>query len=455
MRLPRRALRSLSFVALATSSGLSVESALAADAAGHFSQRVLWARNVGGPALETRAGERFSADRCDDPLIAGECDAMGPVLHTQDALLFQSYRSGDQCFEVSLPEGGYDLSLFFTEPDGRAGNDRVFDVEVEGRRVLSNFSLDEKPAKEAHFAISRGFAGIEVRDGELDICLASRVGEATISGLMVRESAFSTRGWERVWAHEFTDPDALYDSWTAEEWAAGRVNAELQAYTKDPRNVRVEDGVLILEAHATGSRDPAYTSGRVHSWGHRAFRYGRLDIRARVPEGRGVWPALWLLPDDPYRYATRCFSDKREWQGDADCDAWPNSGEIDLMEHVGYEPGVVHGTVHSRDFYARLGNQVQGSVVVPDLGAAFHTYSLVWNEGELAMYIDGMRYFAYFDDGEGAGQWPFDHAFHIVMNLAVGGDWSASYGPVEEDIMPRRLEVDFVRLYRRVEPGDE
>ncbi|MEE4279130.1 MAG: family 16 glycosylhydrolase [Halieaceae bacterium] len=414
-----------------------------------FVEEVVWARNIGGPAIETRAGERFGADRCDEPGVAGRCERVAEVLRTQDEALFRSLRSGDQCFGIPLASGRYDLSLFFTEPDGRLGVRRVFDVEVEGLRLLSNFAVDEKPPGEARFALSRAFPEVEVNDGALDVCLASRKGDAVISGLLVRRSSFSTQGWDLVWGDEFSDPATLHDTWTAEEWQPGRVNGEAQAYTAQARNVRVEDGVLILEAHATGTEAPAFTSGRVHSWGQRAFRYGRLDIRARVPEGRGVWPALWLLPDDPYRHASTCYSDRREWPDDDDCDAWPNSGEIDLMEHVGYETGLVHGTVHTRDFYARLGNQVQGTIVVPDLGVAFHTYSLVWAEGELAMYVDGVRYFAYFDDGRGFGQWPFDHAFHIVMNLAVGGDWNAAYGPVESAVMPRRLEVDFVRLYRR------
>ena len=123
------------------------------------------------------------------------------------------------------------------------------------------------------------------------------------------------------------------------------------------------------------------------------------------------------------------------------------------LEHVGvagYEPRVVHGTVHTRDYYSRHGNQVGGAIVVPDLGEAFHTYSLVWREGALAMYVDGVRYFAYFDDGDGSGQWPFDHAFHIVMNLAVGGAWGAAHGPVEASAFPRKLEVDSLRLYEPV-----
>lgn len=450
-------LRALGAAILVSIFGLDSAGVVASPGARSFDEQLLWARNIGGPALRTRAGENFSADRCDDGRIRGSCGSVDSVLRTQDKALFRSFRSGDQCFEIPLPPGRYDLSLFFTEPDGQTGARRVFDVEVEDRRLLTNFSLDEKSAGEAHYALSRSFPGVEVSDGLLNTCLASRAGEAVISGLMVRRSAFSTDGWRLVWSDEFADPGTLYDNWTAEEWQPGRVNAEAQAYTSASRNVRVEDGVLVLEAHATGVEHPAFTSGRVHSWGHRAFRHGRLDIRARVPEGRGVWPALWLLPDDPYRYATTCSSDKREWQGSDDCDAWPNSGEIDLMEHIGHEAGLVHGTVHTRDFYSGLGNQVQGTVVVPDLGAAFHTYSLLWSEGEISMYVDGTCYFAYFDDGDGAGQWPFDHAFHIVMNLAVGGDWSASYGAVEKGVMPRRLEVDFVRLYEpaQARPGDE
>jgi len=423
--------------------------AFAAPGSEAFHEQSVWALNVGGGALETRAGDRFDADRCDDTSRTGRCVQVSPVWRTQAPALYGSFRSGDQRYRVDLPDGGYDVLLYFTEPAGTAGASRLLDVFIQGQRLLTNFRIPESAGGEPHMAMSRGFIGIEVSDGTLDITVEGRRGDAVLSGIQVRSSRFSTDGWELVWSDDFSDAKGLYEQWTAEQWEPGHVNDEEQAYRRSPDNVRVEDGVLILEAHPTGEVSPAFTSGRVHSWGHRAFRYGRLDIRARVPEGRGVWPALWLLPDDPYRYATNCASDEREWQGSDDCDAWPNSGEIDLMEHIGYEPGVVHGTVHTRDFYAGHGNQVQASIVVPGLGQAFQTYSLVWEEGAMAMYVDGVRYYSYFDAGQGSGQWPFDHPFHIVMNLAVGGAWGAALGPVETAAFPRRLEIDFVRLYER------
>ncbi len=417
---------------------------LCAPGAADFAETVVWARNIGGDAMETLAGELFSADTCgDDP----QCHRAAHVRRTQDPELHATYRSGDQCYSISLPNGSYDLVYYFVEPDGEPGGQRVMDISIEDRRRLSNFRIDEAAAGEARDAAIRGFRDIHLADGQLDTCVESRVGEAVLSGLLVRNSRFSDAGWNLVWEDDFSDTDAFPENWTAEQWAPGRVNNEVQAYTADEKNVRIEDGVLILEAHRTGLDEPAYSSGRVHSWGNRALHYGRLDIRARVPEGRGVWPAIWLMPEDPYRYATNCSAEQSEGEGGAKCDSWPNSGEIDLMEHIGHEPDLVHGTVHTRDFYAGLGTQVQSTIVVPDLGEAFHTYSLVWREGALAMYVDGIRYFAYFDEGLGEGQWPFDHAFHIVMNLAVGGRWSDSHGPVEESAFPRRLEIDYVRIY--------
>ena len=409
--------------------GSGLSGASAAPGGDGFSESVVWAINLGGGSVVSRSGERFDADVCNEQHAASPCQTVEDVHRTQSPALHRSYRVGDQHYEIDLADGRYDVVLFFVEPPGRAGEARVMDIAIEGRRVLTHLTVPEAPPRQAHGAMTRGFPAIEVVDGTLDVAVEGRRGKAVLSALLVRRSEFSTKGWQLVWEEDFDDPATLGTRWTAEEWGPGRVNEEEQAYTTEPENVRIEEGVLILEAHRTGVDDPAYTSGRVHSWGHRAFRYGRLDIRARVPEGRGVWPALWLLPDDPYRYATTCHSELREWQGDDDCDAWPNSGEIDLMEHIGYEPRVVHGTVHTSDYYSRHGNQVQGTVVVPDLGEAFHTYSLVWREGALAMYVDGVRYFAYFDDGTGPGQWPFDHAFHIVMNLAVGGAWGAAHEP--------------------------
>ena len=110
--------------------------------------------------------------------------------------------------------------------------------------------------------------------------------------------------------------------------------------------------------------------------------------------------------------------------------------------------GHVHGTVHTRDFYHKLGTQIGEAIVLPDLGSVFHVYTLVWEPDRLAMFVDGQRYFAYFSDGVGSGQWPFDHAFHVILNLAVGGWWGRSNGGIDTAAFPQRLEVDYVRMYQ-------
>jgi beta-glucanase (GH16 family) len=440
-------------LAPALSLGLAVPFAAPAATPGadSFAEEVVWGINLGGEALSTRAGERLRADDCEDKGRAGRCGELGAVSRTQNQALFRTFRRGDQQYSLALEDGAYDVLLYFVDPGESGGVRRSVDVVLEGEPVLAGLALPQASPGRAAPAMTRAFPRIPVADGALNIAVTGREGEAVLCAILVRRSRFATDGWTVSWSDEFEGGALSVDNWAAETWDPGRVNHELQAYTPHSRNVRVEDGRLILEAHAGGETSPEFTSGRVHGWGKHELQYGRLDIRARVPGGRGAWPALWLLPDDPYRYATNCHSDEREWQGDGDCDAWPNSGEIDLMEHIGYEPGVVHGTVHTRDYYSRLGTQVGEAIVVPDLGEAFHTYTLLWQPGQLSMYIDGVRYFAYFDDGVGYGQWPFDHPFYVVMNLAVGGDWGAALGPVVAADFPRRLEVDYVRIYRSLD----
>ncbi|MEL7045644.1 MAG: malectin domain-containing carbohydrate-binding protein, partial [Pseudomonadota bacterium] len=294
-----------SVAGLVLGAGLCASSHSAPGAA-EFSETVVWAKNIGGDALATLAGELFEADSCNDE---ARCHRAGNVRRTQDPALHATYRSGDQCYSISLPNGSYDLVFYFVEPEGQPRAKRVMDISIEDRRVLSNLRVAEAAAGEPRNAAIRGFRDIRLDDGQLDTCVESRVGQAVLSGLLVRNSRFSDAGWNLVWEDDFSDVDAFVDNWTAEQWAPGRVNNEVQAYTTDQKNVRIEDGVLILEAHRTGRDEPAYSSGRVHSWGNRSLHYGRLDIRARVPEGRGVWPAIWLMPEDPYRYATSCSAE--------------------------------------------------------------------------------------------------------------------------------------------------
>ena len=157
-----------------------------------------------------------------------------------------------------------------------------------------------------------------------------------------------------------------------------------------------------------------------------------------------------MFPSDPMRYAIECSSGEN-WHGGSNCDAWPNSGEIDIAEHVGYDMQHVHGTVHNRAFYWKNHQQRKGSVEAMNTDQAFHIYSLQWTPEHIYIYFDGTPYFAYFNEGTGWEAWPYDHPYHIILNLAIGGGWGRAGGPIDDSIFPAALEVDYVRVYKTTE----
>ncbi len=409
---------------------------------------VVWALNVGGDAHTDIEGIAFEADAIEEG--AG---SIARVIGTQDETVYRSFREGE--FELSreLADGIYDITFFFAEPRDTPIGDRVFNVLAQGETVISGLDVrrdrDGNPAS----ALTRTVPGVVVDDGTLTVSMQSVQGEPVLNAMLVRSREIDERAWQWVWGDEFDvegAPDA--SRWNYERWAPRRVNDEDQAYTDRPENVRVTDGRLVIEAHKESYGEAEYTSGRIHSRGKGDWLYGRIDIRARLPGGQGTWPALWMLPTDAFKYATTCAADPEEWQGDDDCDAWPNSGEIDIMEHVGYDMHRLHGTVHNKAYYAGNGQQRKGSVEVRDLEQVFHVYSLEWTPELLRIYYDGVPYFTYVNDGQGWESWPYDHPYHLIMNLAIGGHWGGAGGPIDDAIFPVRLEVDYVRVFEPVSP---
>ena len=237
-----------------------------------------------------------------------------------------------------------------------------------------------------------------------------------------------------VWADEF-NYSGLPDStkWSYDVGGHGWGNQELQYYTsKRPENARVEEGKLIIEARKEAYLDNDYTSARLVTKNKGDWTYGRIEIRAKLPQGRGTWPALWMLPT--------------EWiYGDG---GWPDVGEIDIMEHVGYDEGVIHGTIHTHDYNHMDGTQQSGQITVEDAVDTFHVYAIEWSEDKIEWYVDGDKYFTYNNNGAGWTAWPFDHPFHLIMNIAVGGTWGGAEG-VDNTIFPQKLEVDYVRVYKK------
>ncbi len=405
---------------------------------------VVRAVNVGGPAYESTDGVTYAAEI---HVTGGKVRRLATLKGSQDPALYETYREGDVRAAIPLPDGQYDVTLHFAEPDEVGGGERVFDTLIEERRVIVDLDIMASRDGKIRSALTVTVPDIEVRDGELSLHFDASIGQPVLSALVVRRPHVPANSWELVWADDF-DGDALDESkWSHDIWPARKVNDEDQAYTDRPTNIRVGDGLLTIEAHREDYGDARYTSARIHSAGKGDFLYGRFEVSAKLPRGKGTWAAAWMLPSDPFRYATRCEAGD-EWQGSPTCDAWPNSGEIDILEHVGYQMGHVHGTVHNQAYYWITWEQRKGRILVDDVDTTFRSYALEWTPERIDMFVDDTLYFSYVNEQEGWRAWPYDHPFHMILNLAVGGMWGRAGGGIDDSVFPQRLLVDYVRVYR-------
>jgi beta-glucanase (GH16 family) len=234
-----------------------------------------------------------------------------------------------------------------------------------------------------------------------------------------------------VWSDEFNG-SGLPDStkWGYDVGGSGWGNNELQFYTQGRiENARVQNGHLIIEARKESMQNSNYTSSRMVSKNKGDWKYGRIEVKAKLPKGKGIWPAIWMLPT-------------RSTYG-----GWPKSGEIDIMEFVGYMPDSVFGTVHTGSFNHMIGTQKTGRIALKDLANAFHVYAIEWTADKISFLIDGKSYFQFENNKSGSGAWPFDQEFHLILNVAVGGNWGGKFG-VDDSIFPQTMEIDYVRVYQ-------
>lgn len=237
-----------------------------------------------------------------------------------------------------------------------------------------------------------------------------------------------------LWADEF-DHDGLPDParWSYDVGGHGWGNQEAQFYTDSrAENARVEDGRLVIEARHEDWQGSAFTSARLISLGKMDWHHGRAEVRAKLPRGRGTWPAIWMLPSTPDRQ-------------------WPADGEIDVMEHVGWDPGTVHASIHTEAYHHKIKTQRTERTAVADAQDAFHTYWTEWTPTTIITGVDDRSYFAYHREADADHTtWPFDVPFHLILNLAVGG-WGGVEG-IDETAFPARFEVEFVRIYGPTRP---
>jgi beta-glucanase (GH16 family) len=244
--------------------------------------------------------------------------------------------------------------------------------------------------------------------------------------------------WHLVWSDEFEYeglPDSAkwsYDVGDGCPGLCGWGNNELQYYTQDSmKNARVEDGKLIIEVHQEDIGTRNYSSVRLITRGQAEWKYGRFEIRARLPASRGVWSAIWMMPSDISHYG-----------------GWPKCGEIDIMENVGFDPDTVEASAHTGSYYFTVGTQKHERVAVTNNDEVFHNYILEWEEDEYRVYVDNRRYFTFVNEGTGYMEWPFDQSFYLILNIAYGGNWGGAKG-LEPDKLPQRMEVEYVRVYNK------
>lgn len=240
--------------------------------------------------------------------------------------------------------------------------------------------------------------------------------------------------YQLVWSDEFEYsglPDSTKWSFDQKGNGYGWGNNEAQFYTRNRlQNAGVKDGFLTITALKEELEGKKYTSARLVTAHKGDWLYGRLEIRAKLPDGRGMWPAIWMLPTEG-KYG-----------------GWPASGEIDIMENVGYDPFVIVASAHTKSYNHVQGTQKNNKITIADCHTNFHVYALEWEAAEYRVFVDDQLYFTFKNEGTGSKAWPFDQKFHLLLNLAVGGNWGGKEG-IDEAIFPRAMVVDYVRVYQQ------
>ncbi|KMQ59752.1 glycoside hydrolase [Chryseobacterium sp. BLS98] len=236
-------------------------------------------------------------------------------------------------------------------------------------------------------------------------------------------------GKKLIWSDEFNGKD-LPDSskWNYDVGGDGYGNKEAQFYTKNRlENARMEGGNLVIEARKENWEKNKYTSARLLTKGKFSFQYGTVEVRAKLPKGRGTWPAIWMMSENMKQ--------------------WPDDGELDIMEHVGFNQEYIHASVHTKKYNHIQGTQKTDTMIVKDVSEKFHIYKADWTPEKIEVSIDGQKFFTYENKEKTYEAWPFDQPYFIILNLAVGGFWGGKEG-IDDHIFPQKYYIDYVRVYQ-------
>lgn len=246
--------------------------------------------------------------------------------------------------------------------------------------------------------------------------------------------------WKLVWSDEFTEDQIDPAKWRFETGGHGFGNNELQYYTNRSKNAYIEDGKLIIQALKESYEGRDYTSAKLTTRGKAEWTYGRFEVRAKLPKGQGIWPAIWMMPKDMSIYG-----------------GWPSCGEIDIMELIGCTPNRVHGTLHYGHPHTYFGGHY--TLEEGDFSDQFYTFALEWAPTEFRWYVDDHLYYkkdTWFTKPKGGEEEPFpapfNRPFYLQLNVAVGGNWPGN--PDETTVFPQTFIIDYVRVYKAIEENE-
>lgn len=272
---------------------------------------------------------------------------------------------------------------------------------------------------------------LQVRTGIVTI-LSDTVSQIiTITQAGVDNSTyFVPDGYSLVWHDEFDGSELSTADWTHEVKNSGWVNEELQNYVNHKTRggalvTEVKDGSLFI--NCLKENDKIY-SGRVYAKVRQGWTYGYIEGRIKLPKGKGTWPAFWMMP--------------------VKFTAWPDDGEIDIMEEVGFHPDYVSSSLHANAHVHSNNTQVTHEMKCEGAEGEFHVYSVLWTDKNITTYVDGKEQLSYDNRGLGRDDWPYDDPFYVILNLAWGGSWGGMQG-VDETALPATMEIDYVRVYQK------
>jgi hypothetical protein len=327
-----------------------------------------------------------------------------------------------QTKEISATEGEDFIGLTGTITLNPGSLEAYLSIEVQGDTIKENneeFQVVLSNPVNATLSISSAIGIIRNDDAFLYIDDSGYV------------SAESYEGMELVWADEFEGSAINSDNWTHELGASGWGNNELQNYTSSSDNSFINTGNLVIEATNKPSGGASYSSARMVSKGKQSFQYGRIDIRAKLPEGQGIWPALWMLGEN------------------IDEVGWPACGELDIMELVGHLPSTLYGTAHWGAEGQGFSNYRTGEYVLSGskFSDAFHVFSLLWEEDKVVWLLDDEPFHEVTKASIEGAAYRFNAPFFFIMNIAVGGNWPGS--PDASTKFPQRMFIDYIRVFQK------